>query len=190
MVKKFVNTFITAVLLLLCGSIILRCCASADRSTMTDIIPNDVLCQAYAADTLTVLTTHDNAAEISADGYFSAYSFVYLPECSQVQFTVRYNESVYEYHNIPVGSEFTYTLGKADDAERVVPTSVTAESKGIYQYRRLVFDNITVDEDDVLYCYMQISDSYESQHPIRYAEQPLVERKFTSAEKRALTSGE
>lgn len=189
MFKKTIQTFATAVVLFLCAMIVLRCCYSSDRSYMTEIVADDALRQAYAAGELTVLTTHENAGEISSDGYFSAYGFVYFPECRQVQLTVRYNKSIYEYHGLPEDAVFSYTLGYEESGERFSPTSVTTEKKGIYTYSRLVFDGVELAELD-LYCYMQISDSYESKHPVRYILQPLGNRSLTGGEKRLLRGEE
>ncbi len=190
MFKKIISTTVTLIVLLLCVLIILRCCMSADRSVMTDIVPGDAMIAAYAAGELSAVTTEDPAGEISVDGYYSVYGFVYFPELHQVQITVRYNRSLFGYASVPEGTEFSFTLGAAKDGERVSPTSVQSYEKGIYHYRRLVFDNVDVAEDASLYCYMRLSDTYESEHPVHHAMQPLVDRKFTKDEVRMLTGEE
>ena len=190
MFKKIISTTATIIVLLLCALIILRCCVSADRSVMTDIVPGEALSQAYAASALTAITTEDVAAEISDDGYYSVYGFVYFPEINQVQITVRYNRSLYGYTNVPEGTEFSYTLGDKDGNNRVAPTSVDIYEKGIYRYRRLVFDNVTVSEDAGLYCFMQINEEYESINTVHHPLQPLTERKLTKDEIRLLKGEE
>ncbi|MBQ7922277.1 MAG: hypothetical protein IJ325_06840 [Clostridia bacterium] len=182
MFKKIISTTVTVIVLILCVLIILRCCVSADRSVMTDIVPGDALRQAYDSGALTVITTEDPAAEIAEDGYYSVYGFVYFPEISQVQITIRYNKSLYTYADLPEGTEFSYTLGDENGNDRVSPTSVDSYEKGIYRYRRLVFDNVTVSEDTALYCFMQITENYESENPVHHAMQPLVERELTKEE--------
>ena len=190
MFKKIFTTAVGLIVLVLCGLIVLRCCMSADRSIMTDIIPSEALRNAYTSGALTAVTTEEPAADIADDGYYSVYGLVYFPELHQVQITVRYNRSLFSYVGKPEGTEFSYTLGEKDGSERISPTVVETYEKGIYIYRRLVFDGVDVEEETALYCFMRLSDTYESENPVHHAMQPLVNRKFTKAELQMLGSAE
>ena len=190
MFKKIFTTAVTLIVLALCGLIVFRCCMSADRSVMTDIVPSEAMLSAYTAGELTAVTTENTAADIAEDGYYSVYGFVYFPELHQVQITVRYNKSLFNYVAVPVGTEFSYTLGNDDSTDRVSPTSVTNYENGLYIYRRLVFDGVDVSEETTLNCFMRLSDTYESKHPVHHATQPLVDRKFTKDELRMLNGEE
>ena len=47
-VGKIAKTVVTAVVFILCGMFVLRCCVAADQSVLNDLTPNDILKAAYA----------------------------------------------------------------------------------------------------------------------------------------------
>ncbi|MBE6546139.1 MAG: hypothetical protein E7668_01700 [Ruminococcaceae bacterium] len=100
-------------------------------------------------------------------GYFAVTDCVFIPDANQVQVVVRYNNSTvralaedYSLEEIPsreaelfdisltVATDLTPDTeedNKGNDPEsvaftRVVPCSVSADTKNLYNYRRLVFD--------------------------------------------------
>lgn len=118
-------------------------------------------------------------------GYFSAQRVRFIEEANQVQVLFRYNNSTirhlredYALDEMPNRSDDLYdiTLYVAHDLTpddptdnagndpaavkfvRYQPTSVVAETKGLYNYRYLVFDGLdmTVTDNPVLAVYMDI----------------------------------
>jgi len=186
MVKKIVSGFFTFIVLFLCAVIVLRCCAGADRSVMTDLLPGEALTAALADGATEIYCLEHDAVEISPDGYFSAYAFRYIPACRQVQITVRYNVSLFKYMMIPEGSALSFYLGKNEDTENLIaPTYTETKETSLYHYQRLVFEDVEIGEDDVTLYLALPNDSY-SACPVRYyPEQPLEPYKLSRAEKKA-----
>ena len=111
-----------------------------------------------------------------AGGYliFCAYGLMYIPEANEVQLTVRYNRSVYEYNNIPEDTPFSFYLSVGASGEKLPLTVGASESKLMYEYRRLVLDGIELSDDTVLYCWMELTPGTYSNTAIKYAEQPFA----------------
>ncbi len=98
---------------------------------------------------------------ISQGGKFSASNVYFIPSISQFQLTVRYNDSTldklmtdYKLENKPTGEVFVFTL--SDNLGNVYTEyTYTADKKNMYNYRRVVFENIdmnatkTVEEDGI-----------------------------------------
>ncbi|MBR5315109.1 MAG: hypothetical protein IKU45_06840 [Clostridia bacterium] len=114
----------------------------------------------------------ENADEFSAfcykrpdnytkDGKFQASNVYFVPSTGQFQITVRYNNSTlkklvedYSLKETPTGEVFVFTL--TDNLGNVYTSyQYATDSKNLYNYRRVVFDNIdmnakkTVEEDGV-----------------------------------------
>lgn len=176
MIQKTIKTIVYAVVLLLCLFIVLRCCLNSDRSTLDDLLRTDALAAVSAADTekrMAVQVLHENATELSSDGYFCVYGFVYIPEAAEVQLTVRYNRSVYEYNQIPEDTPFSFYLSVGAGGEKLPMTVGASESKLMYEYRRLVLDGIELTDDALLYCWMELTPGVYSTTAVKYAEQPF-----------------
>ena len=177
MLQKVLKTIVYAVVLLLCLLIVLRCCLNSDRSTLDDLVRTDALSAVLAADTekkMAVRVLHENASELSSDGYFCAYGLMYIPEANELQCTVRYNRSVYEYNSIPEDTPFSFYLSVGASGEKLPLTVGASESKLMYEYRRLVLDGIELSDDTVLYCWMELTPGTYSNTAIKYAEQPFA----------------
>ncbi len=186
MFKKIVTTFIYAVILILCGIIIFRCCANADRSTLSDLHPTPELTAAMADGEMEVLKLHENASEIAPDGYFNAYAFRWIPEAAQLQVTVRYNVSTYAYLNLPEDSPLSFYLCTNDDVTTFrEPDVVIEEAKSLYRYKKLVWNNVDIGDDN-WQIYMDRQDGEYSVAPIRYVEQEYETYKLSGGEKKAL----
>ncbi len=168
--------------------VIFRCCFAAERSTLSDITPTDALRAAYRADPSLEMQTHKVVAEIAQDGYMSCYALVYIPSIRQLQLTVRYNDSIYRYNSLPEGLEFSFTLTDSDSGA-AVPALVTAsEEKLMYNYRRLVFTDVTITETNDLVLTMWAGDETISTDTVHYADQNVVIEpyKLSRAEKKLL----
>ena len=186
MFSKIIKTFIYAVVLVLCALIILRCCASGDRSSYTDLLVTPEMVAAYTDGELEVLRLEENASEITSDGYFSAYGFRYVPETKQLQVTVRWNVSTWDYLNLPKGTELAFYLCCNDNTSTFrTPDVVERYEKSLYQYRVLQWNDVEIGEDN-WQVYMDKQDGEYSIAPIRYVEQEYRNYKLSGGEKKAL----
>ena len=188
MFNKIIKTFIYAVILVLCGLIIFRCCASADRSTLTDLAVTPELTAAYADGEMEVLRLEEDASEIAPDGYFNAYGFRFIPEARQLQVTVRFNVSTWEYLELPAETPMDFYLCQNDDTSTLrAPDLVLEESRSIYRYRKLVWNNVDIGDAN-WQVYMDRQDGEYSVAPIRYVEQEYRDYKLSGGEKKELRS--
>ncbi len=171
MLKKIITTFIYAVILILCGLIIFRCCANADRSTLADLHPTPELIAAMADGDMEVLKLEENASEIAPDGYFNAYAFRWIPEVGQLQVTVRYNVSTYEYLGLPEDTVMAFYLCRDEDVTTLrEPDVVVDADKSLYRYKKLIWNDVDLGDSD-WQVYMDRLDGEYSIAPIRYAQQ-------------------
>ena len=186
MFAKWIKRFIYTVVLALCAIIVLRCCMSADRSTLTELYVTPELTEAYADGELEVWKLEENAKEIAQDGYFSAYGFRYIPECNQLQATVRYNVSVFGYTGLPQDTALRFLLCCEDDTATLRAPDYEEElSRSLYVYRKLVWNNVEIGDLN-WQIYLDLEDGSYSVSPLRYAEQKYRNYRLTGAEKRAL----
>ena len=166
---------------------IFRCCVAADQSHLNDLIPTDALRAAYADGDAGIIT-HDMAAEIAENGYMSCYAFAWSPEAKEVQITVRYNNSVYEYNGLPEGDEFLFTLKESVTETVYTPTRIETDEMWMYNSRRLVFSDVEADEASNLVLFMHHGETQISSDTIHYADQNVVNEpyKLSRKEKEAL----
>ena len=186
-IAKYIVTFIV---FFLCGLFILRCCFAADHSTLSDITPTDRLKTAYAAQDGDVdILTHSIVSEISQDGYMTVYAFVYIPSIEQIQLTVRYNDSIFDYNNLSQDTAFTFILQDSESGAAIPASIVQQEKKLMYNYLRLVFDGVTIGETNDLVLHMLAGDAEISSDTVHYADQNVVMESYrlSRGEKKLLT---
>jgi len=166
---------------------IFRCCVAADQSRLSDIVPTEALRAAYADGEIAIVT-HDVVREISENGYMSAYAYVYSPEAKELQVTVRYNNSVYEYNGLTPGSPFTYTLHDTVSEAVWEPTRIVEDSMWMYNYRRLVFSDVEFSDTSDLIVRMHCAGEEISFETVHFADQNAVTEpyKLSGSEKKAL----
>lgn len=166
---------------------IFRCCVAADQSHLDTLIATDALRTAYADGDAGIIT-HDMAAEIAENGYMSCYAFAWSPEAKEVQITVRYNNSVYEYNALPQDAEFSYTLTDSVSGTVYEPTVIQEDSFWMYNHRRLVFSGVKMSEESDLVVKMIYNGEEISFETIHYADQNVVNEpyKLSRSEKKAL----
>ena len=159
-----------------CGMFVLRCCMVADKSRFKDPAPTETLRAAFA-DGESVIKTVKVSAEIAEDGYFAAYAVYYVPETGEVQFAVRWNRSVYRYTDMPEGYEFSFRLENETTGAVWSAETLESDSNGLYQYRRVSAQGVSVGEDEQLTAVMELRDGHESRQVLKHAEQPWMEYK-------------
>ena len=144
-----------------CGLFVLRCCMVADKSRFSSPAPTEALRAAFA-DGESGIKTVKVSAELADDGYFAAYAVFWSPESGEAQFAVRWNRSVYGYTDIPAGTEFVFRLENETTGESWPTSTLESDSNGLYQYRRLCAEGVTVGEEEQLTAVMELRDGFES----------------------------
>lgn len=182
---KIIKQIATAILFIICGMFIFRCCMVADKSVFDELSATPSLVTAYADGELEVKTVKVEK-EIADDGYFAAYAFCFIPETGEVQVTVRWNDSVYEYTDMTKGHEYSFHLLNETTGETFPLTALESKKRAIYNYRKLSADAVNLGETDTLTVVMELRDGFESTQVVRYGEQPFEEYKLSGGEKKAL----
>jgi hypothetical protein len=201
--------------------LIFRMCSSGEPSSMKVLMVNEKTAQAYvkSGDDLEVFYQRQDTITRGEhnSGYFSVEQVVFIPEAEQVQVLVRYNNSTikalandFNLPSVPDRNEdlFDVTLVKTTDLtpddkedntdtdtllkERFHPSSMIKDRKGLYNYRKFIFDGVKA-EDAVgifvdIYYNQQINYEDKSYGTLCiYDDQSLnTTYKLTSADKKAL----
>ncbi len=90
------------------------------------------------------------------NGYYHISNFVYTPQNNELQITVRYNNSTLDVlnfnypHRVNEGEDFVFTL-KDSNGKIYDSYSYAATSNIIYNFRRLVFENVDLTQADTLH---------------------------------------
>lgn len=175
--------FVSAIVFILCGLFILRCCVAADEGVLSTLTITDMLREAYAADPNMEMLTHDTPFEISEDGYMTAYALVIIPKAEQVQITVRYNDSIFSYNNLPEDAPFTYTLTDSESGAVIAAVPAEQAEKWMYNYRRLVFDGVPFTEESNLTVAIWCGEEKITEELIHHADQNVVNESYTLSRK-------
>ncbi|MBE6626582.1 MAG: hypothetical protein E7628_05315 [Ruminococcaceae bacterium] len=175
----------TIIIFILCGMLIWRSCMVADKSTFSKPVATESLMAAYEDGESKMLTVKISA-EISDDGYFSAYAFYYNPESGEAQFAVRWNDSVYEYTDMDEGHEYSFYLLNETTGETYPASAIESKKNLFYNYRRMVSSGVKVEEDEKLVLVMELRDGYTSTIVIKHAEQQFKEYKLPNKLKKEL----
>lgn len=173
---------IAAVLVFAIGILfIARCCSFNNTSTLNKIIPTDSLMECGGPEC--EYLTHKIVNPLAPQGYFYAYSMVYAPAAHELQITVRYNVSAYDYTEVEDGHEYAFAL-KCGDSEIAAETLASHES-GIYVYRRLAFHGVDINGETTL--LMKNGDTGENYADIivHHAEQEFSTYKLSGKERRS-----
>lgn len=174
---------VSAIVFILCGLFVLRCCVAADESVLDTLTVNEALKTAYAADPSLTMLTHDTPFEISADGYMTAYALVIIPDLAQVQITVRYNDSIFSYNNLPEDAPFTYTLTDSATGEEIAAVPAEQAEKWMYNYRRLVFEGVPFTEESNLTVTIWCGEEKITEELIHHADQNVINEPYTVSRK-------
>lgn len=179
--EKFVKYTATAILFIICGMFIFRCCMVADKSTFDDLTATPGLTSALSDGETTVYTVARVEREISESGYFCAYGFYWIPESGEVQCAVRWNDSAYEYTGMAEGTDYTFHLLNETTGETFPCEAVESEKNGIYNFRRLITSGVNLTETERLTVVMELRDGYTDTQIIKFAEQPVKEYKIPAS---------
>ncbi|MBQ7821385.1 MAG: hypothetical protein IJ391_03790, partial [Clostridia bacterium] len=151
---KFIAVFlIAAVYVLLIGRMLLaRNYGIMNRYVWTE----NALYEYSASPESFSVMSHQLSESIDEDGYYHISNYTYVPEISELQITVRYNNSTldkldtYYTDRSDVGETFVFTL--EDDKGNIYDTYKYASSSNfIYNFRRLIFEGIDFENVGTLY---------------------------------------
>lgn len=157
------------------ATLLFRMCTSGDPAAIRTLSVNEHTREAYAIYKDELILRYQNQASITISeqsyGYFSVTQCVFIPQANQVQIVVRYNNSTlshlkedYSLAELPDRNEdhFDVTLVRTTDKtphdasdnllpdaiekNRYFPSSVRSEQTSLYNYRRYVFDGVTLED--------------------------------------------
>lgn len=178
---RIIKGIISAAVLVLAALFIMRCCSYNNTSVLNEIIPTDVLTE--CGGTEGEYLTHKLINPLAPQGYFYAYSMMYAPAAHELQITVRYNVSAYDYTEVEDGHEYAFAL-KCGDNEIAAEVLASHES-GIYVYRRLSFHGVDINGEATL--LMKNGDTGEKYADIivHQADQEFSAYKLSGGERRS-----
>lgn len=167
---------LTLLILAVNGVLLWRMCSSGDPAAIRTLSVNDKTLAAYEQYGDGLILRYQEQASITKSeqsyGYFSVTQCIFLPQANQVQIVVRYNNSTlshlkedYSLAELPDRTldHFDVTLVRTTDLTpedtsdnlkeealaktRYFPNEeVRTDSTTLYNYRRYVFDNVTIED--------------------------------------------
>lgn len=160
---KILKTVLITGIFLFCGMFILRIMLSEYwPAEAKAVYENSVLDAAYSEEGLppeaflqTPVTPYDNKNK----AHFFFNHFVVIPDAKQIQLTLRYNDSTLEdikndmkLDALPAGDDARFSYYLRDASGKVYAHSSANYSHFmIYNYRRVVFDNVDTSVTGMLY---------------------------------------
>lgn len=187
---KILKFVVIVLLLSFMAFIAFRIMMTSDRSTLKEICATEKARLAYTADRDEAFLTTDIPDDMSADGYFTAYSVSFCPAGQELQITVRYNDSLPEKYLPGSDPEKYYFVLKDKDGNLVSKATVVAEKERyFYNHFRLAFDGVVLSEDSELYLFL-CSDDGDVPYPADHTKGLLIVHPSVKFDKRKLTSTE
>ena len=172
------KTVILAISFFIYAFFIFRLCSTQDApESVSSIVWNDTARAAYLADPDAFqILSQEPSTIITDDGRFWISNVVYLPQANQLQMTIKYNDSTLKYLREALAR--TANAADSDAAETVSADDIAlpdepfdysvldnsgvrynehssiADHEQNYNYRRLVFENISIPEHAAYYIDM------------------------------------
>lgn len=210
---KWVKRVIKIIVILLCLLLVWRVWLLEDESFFGDFVPTTATAELYSADGTLEILTNNVAHEMSDGGYFSVYGVYYTPAAKELQVTVRYNEnSVSTLGNVSFLGYTVDTSGEPVTAvtdedgndisgiplhegyprgEVLTPEKYGSDKRLFYRYEKLIFKNVTIDENTNMIISLCTDDSIDNEEAVivaHFAEQPMKEYSLSRSEEKALAS--
>jgi len=221
-VGTILKLFFVLVIMSVNALLLWRMCSSEDPSAIKILMVNDRTRAAYAENGDALLLQYQKQPSITREeknyGYFSVTQCIFIPQANQVQIVVRYNNGTlkhlaedYGLAEVPARDStlFDVTLvmttdqtpeNREDNADpskleetRCYASEIRSEATTLYQYRRYIFDGISLTDQTVgvfadIY-YLGDVDYSESAYGtlcLYDDESPWIPYRLTSADRRAL----
>lgn len=184
--KKVIKYIWYAALAIFFAAVLFRIFLFKSSDILNDITPTDNARAAYAENG--DFLTNRILQELSEDGYSRVYSFVYIPEKGEVQLTVKYNMNLMEKVRLESADALVFKLYDAKNETEYIASERKDDSRGLYGYSRLVFENVTVREDadlELVICG-GAEDEYYSCFRVRKASQEFEPYKLSKDEIKSL----
>lgn len=198
---KIIKIILWVAVFAVIGFLLWRIFLINSNHVLGDITPTENARAAYAELGESAFFTNDLPDRISgnsdgADGYFSAYSFVYIPEKKEVQITLRVNDSTSE--KLDLGGAMPYFYLKfnengEDTGDIRECASFEDVHELMYTYRRLVFENVEItDTTNLIVCLSDTGNTAvsTSELVIHFQEQTMEQYKLSGKEKKSLENGD
>lgn len=181
MAKKIIKITGYVLLIAAIALIILRVVYADVNTVFTKITPTDGVKSAFASGA--EILTHKTVQEIADDGYMKCYALVYIPSENELQISVKFNKSIYDH--VGSGELFDFKLYNTSDESEVWAKSVERTEKGLYGYCRVVFENVTIEENEALEIVMTSADRLDDYSVYRIHEdyQDFKPYKLSGSEK-------
>ena len=176
---RVIKIIVTVLVFAVSIMFIVRSCSYKSTSTLDDIVANEALIQCGGADA--EYFTHKLIEGLAPQGYFYAYAMVYVPDAHQLQITVRYNVSVYDYTMVDEGHEYAYSLKYGD--EKIDGEIASSYESGRYVYKRLVFNGVDITGETSLLMKNGVTGEEYADITVHYAEQKFIAYKLSGKEK-------
>lgn len=180
--KRIFIGFILVLVLVILGRILLL----EDDSLLSELYSTEAAEVAYGELGKTAFKTHKIPTSLAPDGYYSANGLIFVESEGELQVTSRYNDSLYNYLSAPADAEFTWTL--VDKANEVTYEGKILETgkKYMYNYTKLSFSDVEIEEDSELYLFMH----YEDKYPEETTEGLLLHNPVTDFKRYRLSKAE
>ena len=177
------KTVILAISFFIYAFFIFRLCSTQDApKSVSSIVWNDTARAAYAADPDGFqILSQEPSTFITDNGRFWISDVIYLPQAKQLQMTIKYNDSTLKYLKEALEKQASEAQTEPSDESQPMDTAAVeivlpdepfdysvldnsgnryhayssiADREQNYNYRRLVFENITVPEHAAFYIDM------------------------------------
>ena len=167
-VKITVKTLLLGISFCIYAFFIFRLCSTGEApKSITKIVWNETAREAYLADPESFcIYSQTPDTYITNDGRFWISDIIYLPQAKQLQMTIKYNDSTLKYLRESLGDPamvlpaepFDYSL-LSSAGVRLHEYSSDALEYQNYNYRRLVFENVVIEDKTSHYVDIYYVDS-------------------------------
>ena len=202
-IKKILKFIFLALLVLVLGLLTLRMCSSTVPASMKKLIWNDRLTAAYQSDPEGFSVEQQISRElVTADGSFFACNIIYIESAQQLQLRIRYTDYMMKELEAEIGADtlkeepFEFRLlayvkeqdtdtgstavqNKKTETQEFTDYTYTTERKSMYNYRRLVYDDIDLELYDNIIMQVYLNKVTPETEPEPYKELTVRRGTFT-----------
>ena len=156
--KRIAWSIFFGICLLVIILVLVRIFLMSDNKELSSIFPTENAVAAYSNEN--EFLTHKVYETIADDGYYSANGIIWCPETGELQITGRYNDSLFTYFDCADTVEFTWKLEDRANEKTYEGKVVESAEKYIYNYRKIVFEDVEINDESELYLFLCYEDKY------------------------------
>ncbi len=154
-IRKILGIIAAVLFILAFVFMIARVVITGDTEISRGLVWDEAKVEACVADGGLVAYNLDYMEYLTMDGFFHVNNVRYIESTNQLEVTIRYNDSTVESFSRYAGSEpkcepFVFELCDGDGNVIAGEYSFVADSRYMYNYRRLLFDNINPNDHQSL----------------------------------------